>query len=442
MAGEWPQQALEDVAELSGGFAFKSEDYSREGRFVLRTLNIKDDGSVRRDDAVFIPLDKCDLYKRFELQEHDTLFVMVGATLGKVGYVRREALPALLNQNMWRIRGRDGLCDKRYLQYAFRHTVVKSLSWASGSARDFVRRDDYRTMQIPVPPLAEQKAIAAVLGALDDKIELNRRMNATLEAAARALFQSWFVDFDLVRAKLGGRKPADLDAAMADHFPGSFEHLNGELIPAGWKIAPLTDVYEIRSGLSKPRSEFGFGHGFLTFMDVLNNTFVPHTLTALVNSTDKERELCSVKRGDVFLTRTSETQEDLGMSCVALDDHPEATFNGFTKRLRPKAASYPSPEYAGYYFRSAKFRRDVTAMSSLSTRASLNNQMLSKLTIVLPPKSIGDRYGFQVSSMVKQIQSNHGQSETLAALRDALLPKLLSGELRVSEPEARRGKAI
>lgn len=262
MAGEWPQQPLEEVAELSGGFAFKSEDYSADGRFVLRTLNIKDDGSIHRDDAVFLPLEKCALYKRFELQEHDTLFVMVGATLGKVGYVRSETLPALLNQNMWRIRGRDGLCDKRYLQYAFRHTVVRNLGWASGSARDFVRRDDYRMMEIPVPPLAEQKAIAAVLGALDDKIELNRRMNATLEAMARALFKSWFIDFDPVRSNMDqnqpstrpsghpsptGRRAGDegrfaLDPATAALFPEHFEHGEHDMLPIGWRLAAIEEV--------------------------------------------------------------------------------------------------------------------------------------------------------------------------------------------------------
>jgi len=116
MACERPKKQLEEIAELSGGYAFKSEDYSANGRFILRTLNIKDDGSIHRENGVFISHDKCGLYERFELDEHDTLFVMVGATLGKVGFVRREILPALLNQNMWRIRARTDVCDKRYLQ--------------------------------------------------------------------------------------------------------------------------------------------------------------------------------------------------------------------------------------------------------------------------------------------------------------------------------------
>jgi type I restriction enzyme S subunit len=151
-----------------------------------------------------------------------------------------------------------------------------------------------------------------------------------------------------------------------------------------WREVPLDQLYDFSSGLSKPRAEFGFGRGFLSFKDVFYNYFVPAELSELVNSTEKEQDSCSVKRGDVFLTRTSETIDELGMSCVALKDYPSATFNGFTKRLRPKDDTDVVPEYAGYYFRSPRFRAEVNALSNLSTRASLNNEMLGRLKIVLP----------------------------------------------------------
>jgi type I restriction enzyme S subunit len=126
-----------------------------------------------------------------------------------------------------------------------------------------------------------------------------------------------------------------------------------------WKNIPIGELYEIRSGLSKPSSDFGTGYPFLSFKDVFYNTFVPEKLTQLVRSTPKERESCSIKRGDVFLTRTSETQNELGMSCVALKDYENATFNGFTKRLRPKQKTEISPEYAGYFFVVLSFVREL-----------------------------------------------------------------------------------
>ncbi len=180
-----------------------------------------------------------------------------------------------------------------------------------------------------------------------------------------------------------------------------------------WKTFALNDVFDYISGLSKPRSEFGFGHGFVTFKDVLDNIFVPNELTALVNSTEKERSRCSVRRGDVFLTRTSETQEDLGMSSVALKDYENATFNGFTKRLRPKPSINVVPEYAAYFFRGPKFRREMSAMSSLSTRASLNNGMLDRLTIVLPPERIQSSIGNILKSLDDKIELNRRMNETL-----------------------------
>jgi len=182
----------------------------------------------------------------------------------------------------------------------------------------------------------------------------------------------------------------------------------------------LDQVYEFRSGLSKPASEFGFGNTFLTFKDVFYNYFIPDELTELVNSSERERELCSINRGDVFLTRTSETMEELGMSCVALKDYPGATFNGFTKRLRPNTEIEIVPEYAAYYFRSPSFRQDVTSMSSLSTRASLNNEMLGRLKIVLPKPEAQRVIGSTLKCLDDKIHLNHQISQTLESIAQTI----------------------
>ena len=138
-----------------------------------------------------------------------------------------------------------------------------------------------------------------------------------------------------------------------------------------WQEAYLNEAFDIGSGLSKPAKDFGSGFPFLSFKEIFNNFFVPDALSELVESNEEERDKCSVKKGDVFLTRTSETVKELGMSCVALKDYEDATFNGFTKRLRTNGNFEIVPEYTGYYFRSSKFRNEVTALSSASTRASL-----------------------------------------------------------------------
>jgi type I restriction enzyme, S subunit len=171
------------------------------------------------------------------------------------------------------------------------------------------------------------------------------------------------------------------------------------VLSSEWPSVELGELYDFSSGLSKSSSEFGHGSPFLSFVDVFYNYTTPEILSGLVNSTEKEREKASVERGDVFLTRTSETVSELGMSCVALKDYPNATFNGFTKRLRPKKSDVIHPEYAAYFFRSVHFRWQVYAMSSISTRASLNNAMLNKLKIILPPIPIQKKIGSTLNSL-------------------------------------------
>jgi len=187
-----------------------------------------------------------------------------------------------------------------------------------------------------------------------------------------------------------------------------------------WKSLPVAELYDFSSGLSKPSSAFGSGYPFLAFKDIFYNSAVPPHLTELVNSTEEERSRSSVRRGDVFLTRTSETMDELGMSSVALRDVPDATFNGFTKRLRPKNSQTVVPEYARYYFRGPTFRQAVTAMSSMSTRASLNNEMLSRLSIALPPRDEQAAIGHILGTLDDKIEVNRRMSETLEAMARAL----------------------
>jgi type I restriction enzyme S subunit len=187
-----------------------------------------------------------------------------------------------------------------------------------------------------------------------------------------------------------------------------------------WRVHTLSEVYDFASGLSKPRSEFGSGFPFLSFKDVFYNRFVPKALDNLVQSSDAERKKCSIKRGDVFLTRTSETMDELGMSCVSLSNVPDATFNGFTKRLRPKDENYILPEYAGYFFSSPYFRQSVNAMSTMSTRASLNNDMLSRLEIVVPEQGEQLRIANVLKPLDDKIELNRQMNETLEEMARAL----------------------
>jgi type I restriction enzyme S subunit len=179
-----------------------------------------------------------------------------------------------------------------------------------------------------------------------------------------------------------------------------------------WKKVKLRELYNVHNGLSKGRQFFGSGFPFLTFSNVFNNWFLPNELESLVQSSEKERQICSIKRGDVFITRTSETMNELGMSSVALKDYPNATYNGFTKRLRP-ITDEVLPEYIGYYLRSPKFRGKFMAFSTMTTRASLANDDLLSMEVDIPEKVIQQRIATILSRYDSLIENYQKQIKLL-----------------------------
>lgn len=189
-----------------------------------------------------------------------------------------------------------------------------------------------------------------------------------------------------------------------------------------WMKYKIGDLYDVFSGLSKPREEFGFGNPFITFKDVFNNYFLPESFDNLVNTTTKEIESCSVKKGDVFLTRTSETVHELGMSSVALKDYPKATFNGFTKRLRLKNNLDVNIDllFLGYYLRSSFIRNQIAQHSSLTTRASLNSTAINSLEIFLPDYAIQVKTGEILKTIDDKIENNLATNQTLVAITRTL----------------------
>ncbi len=193
-------------------------------------------------------------------------------------------------------------------------------------------------------------------------------------------------------------------------------------MPENWKTYKFSELFETASGLSKSRDQFGFGSPFLTFKDVFYNYFIPPVLGDLANTSEKEQIRGSVKRGDIFLTRTSETLHELGMSSVALKNYPNSTFNGFCKRLRQKKGSTVKihPEFIGYFLRSNSFRNEVSQHATMTTRASLNNTSISSLSVTLPPFAEQVEIGEILKSLDDKIELNLQMNKTLEEMAMAL----------------------
>jgi type I restriction enzyme S subunit len=410
---------LADVADLSGGYAFKSGQYRPNGHFVLRTINIREDCSITRDSATFIAEDEVEEFARFALREHDTLFVMVGATLGKIGYIRADDLPALLNQNMWVIRAIPGKIDPVFLHYCFRESSKIPLAWVSGSARNFLRRDDVRNLTFSLPPVGEQRALGELLQSLDEKIGLNRRMNETLETAARAIFEDWFVNFGPSRAKQE-KQPPYLAADLWSLFPARFDD-GGK--PNGWKTGTLGDIAHqvgesVNPEMLQPETPYiGLEH-------------MPRRSIALDNWEGAEKVTSgkiAFKRGDLLFGKLRPYFHKVGIAPIdGICSTDIVVLNAKDPRQRSFVISCISrDEYVAY--------TDRTSDGTKMPRTSWGR--MEKYAICLPDARALEAFDETTVPMFERIVANIHESKTLAEIRDLLLPKLMAGEIRVKDAE-------
>lgn len=441
-----------DVAELKGGYAFKSKDYTESGRFVLRTVNITDDGRITKNGATFISENDASEYERFSLKEHDTLFVMVGATLGKTGYITHGDLPALLNQNMWVVRSKNHqVTDPRFLNYWFSETVKSTLGWATGSARGFVRRDDYRSLPFPNISLAEQKRIAHILGTLDDKIALNREMNATLESMAQALFKSWFVDFDPVidnalragnpipeplknRAKTRKEVISDPDYHPSPHahlFPDTFiETEDLGWIPEGWELSSIGDEIKIVGGGTPSTKNPEFWDSGIHYWSTPKD-FSSLTTKIVLESSRKVTDAGLAKISSGLLPINSVLMSSRApIGYLAINKVETAINQGFIGMICNK--NLPA-EYVIYWADSCM--DDIKGAASGSTFAEISKKTFRTLPVLKPKDSIVKAFAGITKSYFDKIEETLKHTTTLTKLCDTLLPKLISGELSVPQAE-------
>ncbi|MCX6269646.1 MAG: restriction endonuclease subunit S [Bacteroidetes bacterium] len=176
------------------------------------------------------------------------------------------------------------------------------------------------------------------------------------------------------------------------------------------------ELYEMSSGISSKPEQAGHGNPFLSFSTVFNNYFLPESLPDLMDSSEKEQESYSIKKGDVFLTRTSETLDELGMSCVALKEYPKATYSGFVKRLRPIQEHITYEKYMGFYLRSNFFRKTMTNNAIMTLRASLNEEIFSYLNLYLPSYESQKKIGDTLFLINRKIELNNRINTELVAL--------------------------
>jgi type I restriction enzyme S subunit len=310
--------------------------------------------------------------------------------------------------------------DTRFLMYALAATDISG--YLTGSTMPKLTQGNMDRIPIWAPPLPEQRAIAHILGTLDDKIELNRRMNATLEAIARALFKSWFVDFDPVRAKAEGRETG-LPDEVAALFPDRLVESELGEVPERWEVKSLDEIAHFTNGLALQKFPAEDGETYLPVIKIAQmrkgNTEGADRASAHLDPT------YIVEDGDVLFSWSGSLEAILWCGGRgALNQHLfKVTSEAYAKWFY----------YYWILYHLADFQE--VAAGKATTMGHIQRHHLTDAKVLVPPLLTLQMMDGYFAPLIERLVAAQLASRTLAALRDALLPKLLSGEVRVGEPE-------
>ncbi len=405
-----------------------SKDYVDSGVPVIRGQNMG--GKWISGDFVFVTPAKATQLTQNKARPGDLVFTQRG-TLGQVSLVPHGKYSEyVVSQSQMKITVDETKVDVSFLYYLFK--TPAQLQYIFNSAIQtgvpHTNLGILKATPIELPPLCDQRSIAALVGAFDDRIALLRETNATLEAIAQALFKSWFIDFDPVRVKQQGLAPAGMDEATAALFPDSFEESALGVVPKGWHATALADAFEINPTRLLKKGTIG------PYLEMASLATSGHCVDAPVH-----REFGSgmkFRNGDTLLARITPCLENGKSAFVDFlaDDQVGWGSTEFIV-LRPKA---PLPEYLGYLLcRHPHFREHaIHSMSGTSGRQRVQNDVLGRYLLAVPDGAVARAFADIVTPMQRAIGANHSTAQTLAALRDTLLPRLISGRLRLPDAEA------
>jgi type I restriction enzyme S subunit len=418
-------------AHLLTGFPFKSKEYidSPDGIRLLRGDNIAQ-GTLRWENAKRWPLSKVDGLEEYYLRAGDVVLAMdrpwIEAGL-KYASVTEQDLPCLLVQRVSRLRGGNKL-DTGYLRYLIGSKQFTNyvLAVQTGTAVPHISGGQIKDFEFWCPPLPEQLAIARILGSLDDKIELNRRMNKTLESIAQALFRSWFVDFEPVYAKMADDQLYGLGAEAVTLFPDRMIESEFGAIPEGWDVASVKSLVILRRDRVSP-SDFPDENFYYFSFPAYDEGKSPKLEVGFGIRSSKYL----VPSGSVLLARLNPRFPKVWMP--SFDDAYRPICS--TEFLVTMPRGGISREYLYALFSSDaffnRFGKLVTGTSSSHQRVRQSSFLSMK--VVIPPEGLIEAFTRLVKPIYRKVACNRDESKTLAALRDTLLPQLISGEMRVPE---------
>jgi type I restriction enzyme, S subunit len=436
MSDEWP---IVSIAEIAGdwkgamavgpfGSRMKADLYVPSGVRVIRGNNLSG-GREPEGDYVYVSEGTANSLASCCLNPGDLVFPHRG-NIGEVGITPDDGVRYMLSTSLMKLSPDRQKVEPLYLMYFFKSAIGRAalLMNASqvGTPGIATPLKSLRGVRLPLPPLVTQRQIADVLSALDDRITLLRETNATLESIAQALFKSWFVDFDPVRAKMQGRSPEGMDEATAALFPDSLEESELGLVPKGWLALKIADVSTVGIGKTPPRKEpqwFSQDSRDIRWVSIRD-------MGIFGVYTDQTSEfLTAVDKFNMRLVPDDTVIMSFKMTIgrVAITDGETCTNEAIAHFKRASGAPL-STAYIYLYLK----QFDFSTLSSTSSIAdAVNSKAVREIPIPVPSQNIVDAFRQQVDSIFGQLKNNEKQLRTLATLRDTLLPRLISGALRL-----------
>jgi len=437
--------ALSEIAIVQGGYAFKSADFGDEGVAVVKIANIQPPlvslhGADRVKPEKLVGLD------RFALNDGDILMAMTGATVGKVGRFKRSE-PAYLNQRVARISAKKGREFDDFIYAVLSLPGVDKLIEGSsaGSAQANISATGIGAFPVPRLSNGEQLLIGGFSRLIDDRITLLRETNATLEAIAQAIFKSWFVDFDPVRAKMEGRAPEGMDEATAALFPDSFEESELGLVPKGWRVRSVSEVAEIIKGKSYSSKELTDSHHTALVTLKSFERGGGFRLDGFKPYTGKYKPNQVVESGDLIVAYTDVTQaaELIGKPAivVGVENYSTLVASLDVGIIRPETEQV-SRQFLYGLFRTEAFQIHTFSHTSGTTVLHLAKDGVGSFQFACPQADLVETFSVLAESLAERRQTNIDNMRTLIALRDTILPRLISGKLRLPEADNIIAEAI
>jgi type I restriction enzyme S subunit len=444
MASEWNDIRIGDlvssgVLAVNDGYRVRNEELGKEGIPFVRGGDIGD-GWIKTDTEDRIRPEYADRVRAKLTRPEDAAFITKG-TVGRAGWVRPEQPPVVFAPQVayWRVLDRNVL-DPRFVFFLMRthafQSALDGVKTHGSMVADYVSISQQHDFRFRFPDIHTQRAISRILGCLDDKIESNRRLNRTLEAIPRAIFKSWFVDFDPVRAKAEGRDP-QLPPAVAELFPACLVSSELGEIPQGWEVTPLGQVVETIKGRSYKSEELVESDTALVTLKSFarGGGYRPDGLKAFAGAYREEQV---VQSGELVVACTDVTQaaEVIGRPAMVRRAPRYRTLVASldTVIVRPRTENV-TRAYLYFLCGTEEFTAHTYAHVTGTTVLHLSKNAVPSFRFPLPHPSLAQLFDAVASNVIARIETLESESDTLAAIRDALLPKLFSGELQVKEAE-------